>query len=131
MDCSPPGSSVHGDSPGKTTGVGSHSLLQAFFPAQVSCIAGRFFTIWATREALQKTKLNENPNASGHDEAISLLFSQKSPHDTSGKRNKEHRSPPSMKLEKNWTVQMVGGRWAMRKSWFAKQALKRLEDGKS
>ena len=23
MDCSPPGSSVHGDSPGKNTGVGS------------------------------------------------------------------------------------------------------------
>ena len=27
MDCSPPGSSVHGDSPGKNTGVGSLSLL--------------------------------------------------------------------------------------------------------
>ena len=30
MDCSPPDSSVH--SPGKTTGVGSHSLLQRIFP---------------------------------------------------------------------------------------------------
>ena len=28
MDCSPPGSSVHGDSPGKNTGVGFHALLQ-------------------------------------------------------------------------------------------------------
>ena len=28
MDCRPPGSSVHGDSPGKTTGVGCHFLLQ-------------------------------------------------------------------------------------------------------
>ena len=27
-DCSPPGSSVHGGSPGKSTGVGRHSLLQ-------------------------------------------------------------------------------------------------------
>ena len=27
-ECSPSGSSVHGDSPGKSTGVGSHSLLQ-------------------------------------------------------------------------------------------------------
>ena len=26
-DCSPPGSSVHGDSPGKSTGVGCHALL--------------------------------------------------------------------------------------------------------
>ena len=95
MDCSPPGSSVHGNSPGKNTGVGSHSLLQGIFPTQgsnprlqhyrwilyqlsyqgsprilewvaypfsrgssqprnrtgVSCIAGGFFTSWATREA--------------------------------------------------------------------------------
>ena len=33
MDCSPPGSSVHGDSPGKSTGVGCHALLQGIFPA--------------------------------------------------------------------------------------------------
>ena len=36
MDCSPPGSSVHGDSPGKNTRVGSHSLLQGIFPIQGS-----------------------------------------------------------------------------------------------
>ena len=34
MDCSPPGSSVHGDSPGKNTLVGSHSLLQGIFPTE-------------------------------------------------------------------------------------------------
>ena len=34
MDCSPPSSSVHGDSPGKNTGVGSLSLLQGTFPTQ-------------------------------------------------------------------------------------------------
>ena len=34
MDCIPPGSSVHGDSPGKNTGVGGHSLLQGIFPRQ-------------------------------------------------------------------------------------------------
>ena len=28
MDYNPPGSSVHGDSPGKNTGVGCHALLQ-------------------------------------------------------------------------------------------------------
>ena len=32
LDCSPPGSSVHGDSPGKNTGVGCHSLLQGIHP---------------------------------------------------------------------------------------------------
>ena len=36
MDCSPPGSSVHGDSPGKNTGVGSRALLQGIFPTQRS-----------------------------------------------------------------------------------------------
>ena len=95
MDCSPPGSSFHGDSPGMNTGVGCHFLLQGIFPTQgsnpgflhcrrilyhlsyqesprilewvaypfsrgssqprnqtgVSCIAGRFFTSRATREA--------------------------------------------------------------------------------
>ena len=35
-DCSPPGSSVHGDSPGKNTGVLCHALLQGIFPTQGS-----------------------------------------------------------------------------------------------
>ena len=94
VDCSLPGSSVHGDSPGKNTGVGCRALLQGIFPTQgrslppcrltlyhlshlvslrilewvaypfsrgssqprnwtgISCIAGRFFTSWGTREAL-------------------------------------------------------------------------------
>ena len=34
MDYSPPGSSVHGDSPGKNTEVGCHALLQGIFPTQ-------------------------------------------------------------------------------------------------
>ena len=57
MDCSLPGSSLHGMlcSPGQNTGVGSHSLLQGIFPTQESnpglLIAGGFFTILATREA--------------------------------------------------------------------------------
>jgi len=34
MDCSPPGSSVHGDSPGKNTAVGCHVLLQGIFLTQ-------------------------------------------------------------------------------------------------
>ena len=36
LDCSLPGSSVHGNSPGKNTGVGFHSLLQGIFPTQGS-----------------------------------------------------------------------------------------------
>ena len=34
MNCSPPGSSVHGDSPGKNTRVGCHFFLQGIFPTQ-------------------------------------------------------------------------------------------------
>ena len=36
MDCSLPGSSVHGDSPGKNTGVDCHALLQGIFLNQGS-----------------------------------------------------------------------------------------------
>ena len=36
MDCSPPGSSIHGDSPGKNIGVGGLSLLQRLFLTQES-----------------------------------------------------------------------------------------------
>ena len=32
VDCSPPGSSVHGDSPCKHTGVSFHALLQEISP---------------------------------------------------------------------------------------------------
>ena len=35
-DCSPPGSSVHRDSPRKITGMGCHALLQRIFPTQGS-----------------------------------------------------------------------------------------------
>ena len=33
MDCSPPGTSVHGDFPGKNSGVGCHALLQGNLPS--------------------------------------------------------------------------------------------------
>ena len=36
MDCSPPGSYVQGDSPGKNTGVGCHAFLQGIFLTQGS-----------------------------------------------------------------------------------------------
>ena len=99
MDYSPPGSSVHEDSPGKNTGVRCRALLQGILPTQgsnpgllhyrqilyhlrhqgsprilvwvtspfsrgsswlrnrteVSCITGRFFNSWATREAHLRT----------------------------------------------------------------------------
>ena len=55
MDCSPPGFSVHGNSPGKNTGVGCHSLLQGIFLIQGSNLGllhcRQIFTVWATRES--------------------------------------------------------------------------------
>ena len=49
MDCYPPGSSVHGDSPGKNTAVGCHALLRGSprprDQTQVSRIAGRFSAV--------------------------------------------------------------------------------------
>ena len=55
LDCSPPGSSVHVDSPGRNTGVGCHALLQGVFSTQGSNSdlphCRWFFMVWATREA--------------------------------------------------------------------------------
>ena len=48
MDCSWPGSSVHGILQAKNTGVDCHFLLQGIFLTQgwscISCLASRFFT---------------------------------------------------------------------------------------
>ena len=62
MDCSPPGSSVHGILQARTlewvaipfARGSSHSRGQT----QVSCIAGRFFTIWTPRNPLVLGKLD-------------------------------------------------------------------------
>ena len=47
MDCSLLGSSVHGDSPGKNTGLGCHALLQGIFPTQ-----GLNPDLWPCRQIL-------------------------------------------------------------------------------
>ena len=55
-DCSPPGSSVHGILQERILEwiviSFSRGSSQPRDGTQVSCTAGRFFTIWATREAL-------------------------------------------------------------------------------
>ena len=58
-ECSLPGCSVHGDSPGKNTGVGCHALVQGIFLTQGSkptylmspALAGGFFITTVTWEA--------------------------------------------------------------------------------
>ena len=54
MECSLPGTSVHGILQARKLDFVAHSLLQEIFPwdwSQVSFTTGRFLTIWATREA--------------------------------------------------------------------------------
>ena len=54
MDCSLPGPSVHGVSPGKNTGVGCYALLQGLFPTHRSShgkflhISSNFFLCFST-----------------------------------------------------------------------------------
>ena len=55
MDCSPPGSSVHGILQERilvwTATPFSKGFFQPTDQTQVSCIPSKFFTVWATREA--------------------------------------------------------------------------------
>ena len=59
MDCSPPGSSVHGIHQARILDwvavPFSKGFLQLWCRTQVSHIAGGFFTSWATREAQEYT----------------------------------------------------------------------------
>ena len=58
MDCSPPGSSVHEDSPGSNTGVGCHGLLQGIFLKQRTSLMSPAlqvdFFFFLTTEPLEK-----------------------------------------------------------------------------
>ena len=63
MDCSPPGSSVHGIFLGKNTGMGCHFLLQGIFQTQelnlcLLCLllCRRILYLWATGRILNNTK---------------------------------------------------------------------------
>ena len=62
MDCSPPGSSVHGNLQARILEwvaiPFSRGSSQPRDQTQVSHIAGRFFTIWATREAPNRILFN-------------------------------------------------------------------------
>ena len=61
MDCSRPGSSGHGISQARVLEWVATSFSRGSCPpgdgTQVSCIAGRFFTLWATREAQREVQI--------------------------------------------------------------------------
>ena len=67
MDCSPPGSSLHGILQARILEWAAISFSRGSSQPRdqiwVSCITGRFFTIWATREAQFKV-INDNFNIS-------------------------------------------------------------------
>ena len=65
MDCSLPGSSVHGDSPDKNTGVGCHALLQGDFPNTL---------IELRSPALQKDSLPSEPPGKPKNTGVGSLF---------------------------------------------------------
>ena len=76
MDCSPPGSSVHGILQARILEWAANPFSRGSSRPRdwtcVSCIAGRFFTIWATREDsnLQKEYLT----IPGNSPLISLII---------------------------------------------------------
>ena len=51
MDCSPPGSSIRGILQARTLEWVAIPFSRGSSQTHISCTAGRFFTIWATREA--------------------------------------------------------------------------------
>ena len=75
MDCRPPGSSVHGILQARKLEQIAISFFRGFsWPRDqtyVSCIAGRFFTHWASREPLKtrcrqlKKKKQQQPDSKG------------------------------------------------------------------
>ena len=66
MDCSPPGSSVHGDSPGKNTGVGCLFFILGIFPIQ-----GPNLSLLRCRQILYHWAIREAPL---HSKSIPYLF---------------------------------------------------------
>jgi len=66
------------NSPGQNTGVGGLSLLQVIFPTQgsnvVLRIAGKLFTIWATREFLCRCIVHSKGEGGGPNRQRKFLF---------------------------------------------------------
>ena len=107
MNCSPPGSSVHGDSPGKSTGVGCHALLQRIFWTQGlnPCLlwllhCRQILYCSATREALRP---KESIAKKSHESDPHICFSG-------------HSLPPTLSSVLGWgylrwSMSLVGKLW--------------------
>ena len=62
-DCSPPGSSVHGILQARVLEWIAIIFSKGIFPTQVSHVTGRFFAIWAAREAQEYWSGQPTPSA--------------------------------------------------------------------
>ena len=108
MDCSPPDSLVHEDSPGKNTGMGCRALLQGIFPTQGSnphllnlpTLAREFFITSTTWEAGSKNENHKdipergmkNPSRSVFSKL--LLFSRSAVYDSLRPHGLQHARLP-------------------------------------
>ena len=99
------------DSPGKNSGVGCHSLLQGssqlWDRTWVSCTAGRFFAVWATRDVHRTSRLVQGlrahaPNAGGTgsipDQGTRAPAALKLPHHVPQQR------PSTANKSRNWKI---------------------------
>ena len=116
MDCSLPGSSVHGDSPGKNTGVGCHFLLQGIFPTQGLNPAWQaaFFTHQAAREALNGEKSGPTKDSDKKNE-IKLKGQHSSlsrPSDTTLHQLQDYQLPRCLFKETNMIRQVLDSQYA-------------------
>ena len=77
VDCSPPGSSVHGILQTRIlewVAISfSRGSSQPRDRTRVSCIAGRRFTVWATRESTEELYKKDMHNPDNHDGVITHL----------------------------------------------------------
>ena len=89
MDCSPPGSLVYGESPGKNTGLGCRALLQGMFPTQESN-----WDLQHCRQILYQLSYHGSPQA--------MRSSQKKP------KNKKVRVLSRWKPNWSWPVILLG-----------------------
>ena len=117
MDCSPPGSSVHGILQARILEwVAIFFSRESSWPrdqTQVSCIAGRRFTLWATREAqeyteeLYKADLNDPED---HDGVIT------------------HLEPDTLACEVKWALRSIATNKASRGDGITAELFQILKD---
>ena len=82
-DCSPPGSSVYGDSPGKNTRVGCHFLLQGIFltqelnPCLLCLLHCRQILYWLSHQRSPKSLVFEHRTLRNRNSQTVKVFSNK------------------------------------------------------